>query len=340
MHIPIFLQQSLGDPAIKVNGYSLTTAYSFIPFHRISFRSWEPIYFLISKQYLRKRPKHVPSSVQQSICSLLAWMIWHIILCSSSTSLYINTRPSKSTTQLMTCSTEPILSSWKGLVATSCYWQIIPVVQTHQICTTLSIQECWVTWVFIMPMWSIPDLGCRTLRLTSSKCYGSDGMGLLIQGLQDGIVQHWTCCTSHPYNKTIPLPLWIQKLYYEGVISSQPLTRKKKHPTLTSHALQNITRTTCYTMLVGKFNYFLWVWHWPRLEPQVFQPGSTYAVSFWVRSQSPSCSVWRSGYGTTKRLLTRPDWTAVWFFFLVQSTDFWESKNRKRAGLTNWFKPV
>ena len=261
--------------------------HSFIPIHRIYFWSWEPIYFLISRQYLRKRPKHVPSSVQQSICSLLVWMIWHVILCSSSTSLYINIRPSESTTQPMTCDVELILSSQKGLIATSCYLQIIPVVQTHQICTTLSMQECWVS---ITSMWYIPGLGCRTLRLAPSKCYGCDGMRLLIQGLQDGLVQQWTCCTSHLYTKTIPLALWIQKLYYKGVISSWSLTRENENPKLMSHTLQKTTRTTCYTMLAGKFNYFLWVQHWPRLEPQVFQPGSTYVVSLWVRSWSHSCT--------------------------------------------------
>ena len=51
----------------------------FIPIHRISFQSWELIYFLISRWYLRERPKFVPSSVQQSIYSLLAWMIRHVI---------------------------------------------------------------------------------------------------------------------------------------------------------------------------------------------------------------------------------------------------------------------
>ena len=99
---------------------------------------------------------------------------------------------------------ELILSSQKGLVATSCYPQIILVVQTHQICTTLSMQECWV---YITPMWYILGLGCRTLRLAPSKCYGCNGMRLLIQGLQDGLVQQWTCCTFHPYTKTIPLAL-------------------------------------------------------------------------------------------------------------------------------------
>ena len=53
--------------------------HSFIPIHRISFRSWEPIYFLVSRRYLRESPKYVPSSVQQSICSLLVWMIQHVI---------------------------------------------------------------------------------------------------------------------------------------------------------------------------------------------------------------------------------------------------------------------
>ena len=89
------------------------------------------------------------------------------------------------------------------------------------------MQECWVS---IMLMWSILGLGCRTLRLAPSKFYGCDGMKLLtqIQGLQDGIVWHWTCCASHPYTKTIPLALWIQKLYYDGVISSQHLTRENE----------------------------------------------------------------------------------------------------------------
>ena len=147
---------------------------------------------------------------------------------------------------------ELILSSQKGLVATSCYLQIIPMVRTHQICTTLCMQECWVS---ITPTWSIPGLGCRTLRLTPSKCYGCDGMRLLtwIQGLQDGIVWHWTCCASHLYTTTIPLALWNWKLYYEGVISTWPLTRENENPTLMSHALQKITKTTCYTMLAGKF---------------------------------------------------------------------------------------
>ena len=85
--------------------------HSFIPIHRISFRSWEPIYFLVSRRHLKKRPKYVPSSVQQSICSLL---IRHVISCFSSTSLYINTRSFVSTTRLMTCGAEPILSSQKG----------------------------------------------------------------------------------------------------------------------------------------------------------------------------------------------------------------------------------
>ena len=93
------------------------------------------------------------------------------------------------------------------------------------------MQECWVS---IMPMWSILGLGCRTLRLAPSKFYGCDGMKLLtqIQGLQDGIVWHWACCASHPYTKTIPLALWIQKLYYDGVISSQNLTRENENPML------------------------------------------------------------------------------------------------------------
>ena len=89
VHIPTFLQQNLCDPTVKVSGCSHATAHSFIPIHRISFRSWEPIYFLISGQYLRERSKPVWSSVQQSICSLLAWMIQLVILCSSSMSLYI-----------------------------------------------------------------------------------------------------------------------------------------------------------------------------------------------------------------------------------------------------------
>ena len=178
-------------------------------------------------------------------------MIRHVISCFSSASLYINTRSFVSTTRLMTCGAEPILSSQKGLVATSCCSQIIPMVQTHQNCTTFCTQECWVS---IMLTWSIPGLGCRTLRLAPSKCYGCDGMRLLtrIQDLQDGIVRHWTCCASHHYTKTILLALWIRKLYYEGVISSRPLTRENENPLLTSHALQKITRTTCYTTLAGK----------------------------------------------------------------------------------------
>ena len=287
--------------------------HSFIPIHRISFRSWEPIYFLVSRRYLRERPKYVPSSVQQSICSLLAWMMRHVISCFSSTSIYINIRFFVSITRLMTSGAELILSSQKGLVATSCCSQIMPTVQTHQNCTSLCTQECWVS---ITLMWSIPGLGCRTLRLAPSKCYGCDGMRLLTQkqGLQDGIVRHWTCCASHPYTKTIPLALWIRKLYYVGVISSRHLTRECENPTLTSLALQKIKRTICYTMLAGKFNYFLRVPCWSRPEPQVFRLGSTHAVPFGARSWSPSyaphfqpelpvnehgCSRWISSWITT-----------------------------------------
>jgi hypothetical protein len=147
--------------------------HSFIPIHRISFRSWEPIYFLVSRRYLREKPKYVPSSVQQSICSLLAWMIRHVISCFSSASLYINTRLFVSTTRLMTCGAEPILSSQKGLVATLCCSQIIPMVQTRQNCTNSCTQEYWE---YITLTWSIPGLGCKTLSLAPSKCYGCDGM--------------------------------------------------------------------------------------------------------------------------------------------------------------------
>jgi len=146
VHIPTFLQQNHSDPAVKVSGLSFTTTTCALLYlsHRISFQSYETIYFPIFKQYFSGRLNPVPSSVQQPMHSLLAWIIPQVILCSSSKNLYTNTRLFNLTLRPMTCSKGHILSSQEGLVATSCYLQIILMVLTLQNCTTFYMQESWM----------------------------------------------------------------------------------------------------------------------------------------------------------------------------------------------------
>ena len=145
VHIPTFLQWNHSNPAIKVSGLSFTTTHALLYLlHRIFFQSHETIYFSVSKQYFSGRLNSVPSSVQQPMCSLLAWMIPQVILCSSRKNLYTNIRSFNLTLRPMTCSERLILSSWKGLVATSCYLQIILMVLTLQNCTTFYMQGSWM----------------------------------------------------------------------------------------------------------------------------------------------------------------------------------------------------
>ena len=223
--------------------------------HRIFPRSWETIYSLVSKPHFERRLNLIQSLPMVWHLTLdfpLVWIIARIILCSSRTSLYIDTKSSSSTSLRTTCDAGPILSIQERLVATSCYWQIWQIVPVY------TIFYMHKSWVRIMQMWSIPGLGCRTMRPTAWIFYRCDGMRL-IWGLQDGLIPHCTQSTSHSCVKMIPLALWIQMTCCMGVISFQPLRKanERKLKEMFYIALK-IAKTMWHTMLAGRFWQFYW----------------------------------------------------------------------------------
>ena len=132
----------------------------------------------------------------------LVWIMAWIISCSSRMSLYIDTKSSGSTSLRTTCDMGLILSTWERLVATSCYWQIWQIVPVY---TIFYIYESWVR---IMQTWSIPGLGCRTMR--PAVCYDK-GWFLCHNGksysicLFCSVLSYPLCKISIQYSELVPL---------------------------------------------------------------------------------------------------------------------------------------
>jgi len=223
--------------------------------HRIFSWSWETIYSLVSKPHFERRLNLIQSSSMVWHLTLdfpLVWIMARIISCSSRTSLYINTKSSGSTSLCTTCDVGPILSTWERLVATSCYWQIQQIVPVY---TIFYMHESWVR---IMQTWSIPGLGCRTMRPAAWIFYGCDGMRL-IRGLQNGLISHCTQSASHSCVKMIPLALWIRMTCCVSVISFRPLQKANERKLKEMfHVVLKIAKTMWHTMLAGRFWQFYW----------------------------------------------------------------------------------
>ena len=165
---------------------------------------------------------------------------------------YTTTSLFDSTLPLMMFSVEQTSLTQGHPIATSCS---LPMMRKVLLFRRIRIIFCMHgSLVDIMQTWFILGLACVILRLAALIFCGCDGLRLLTQGLQDGVLPSWTRSAFHLWIRIILSVLWIQKMSCVAA-TSYPLSQKENDTRmgLASHTVPRTVMITINILLAGGF---------------------------------------------------------------------------------------